>query len=212
MKTNCQETKIAYKSFLKHTEIFERLAQDVRREGDLSAAQQQLTELRSSTDALRERIDQVYLAEKIMGNNFLGMDLLEEIFEPSPEIVQELRHVPFLRETLESCKDTRVLFPHPGFSIANGKSNFGSDNLSISNNLDAEHGHLTNAPSFVTWHLVRKNVLPETLDKNLEEQLTLVPTDSQFCSTNTLYFLFSLFFEKTGVNFIPPYDTLIIRT
>lgn len=154
------------------------------------------------------------VARYIMGENFLGIEEVTQYFGhrfTNKELLQ-LEEIPFTMEKLEECKDNYILFP--GFDLENNRDlklkidqTMGFRTESYSRNpgnplIEKDSSLITPSQSFykkegvcLRWYLIRKEVIPESIDKKTyPEMIKTIPDDEESPNITELTYITSLFF------------------
>lgn len=129
-------------------------------------------------------------AQDIMGRNYFGIRQGVQYFHvnPTQDIVDALREVPFSRETLEDCKDTHVLVAIFPLSI-----------LDINGMIEQRIFVIRECPWYIKedfakdrgetgWCLVRKTPVPGSTSKEWDEQLALLGENEEIPSAQIMVY------------------------
>lgn len=146
-------------------------------------------------------------ARAIMGQNYLGVDQSIQHLKASPSKadLRTLEDVPFAENVLEACKDTHVLVAVLPMSVMGlwertkqTKHLFYSkdDPWYKSQAFAKEKGQ-------AGWHLVRKDIVPNSTSKTWQEQQSLLGKDDENPTARVLVYTVILTFLATGVKLLP---------
>ncbi|MCL5733064.1 MAG: hypothetical protein M1334_00125 [Patescibacteria group bacterium] len=163
---------------------------------DFDTALEKLKELKriSSPEPLREEGAEFQEAREILGKDLIGPEEIKKVFniELSPEEIEKVKDIPFSREELEKAKELgmmlvlRVDHDRGGSPLTisrlkemfNGGDTLGApgkkkDKIFYSKLGEGWYNNedfATKETAHLGWGLVAKSVLPETLNKNHEDQ------------------------------------------
>lgn len=143
-------------------------------------------------------------ARAIMGQNYIGVDKSIEHLKvtPSKADLKVLEEVPFSEAVLEACKDTHVLVAVLPMSVMSlwekTKHLFYSkdDPWYRKEGFAKEKGQ-------AGWHLVRKDIVPNSTSKTWQEQQSLLGKDDETPTARVLIYTVILTFLATGVKLLP---------
>jgi len=142
-------------------------------------------------------------AKRIMSKNFIGLEDIGEhaAITLSPEDLDFFSKIPYSEETLLKCQNTHILISGLSASI-----------LWVYINVPESRFHFDSDPwwfneSFATeirmkrgWHLIRRNVLPESINKPYEEKVRMVIEQGENVPTGCeLIFTMMLYYLTTGI-------------
>lgn len=140
----------------------------------------------------------------IMGKNYLGVDQSIQHLKvtPSKADLKVLEEVPFSEAVLEACKDTHVLVAVLPMSVMGlwekTKHLFHSkdDPWYRKESFAKDKGQ-------AGWHLVRKDIVPNSTSKTWQEQQSLLGKDDETPTARVLIYTVILTFLATGVKLLP---------
>ncbi len=140
------------------------------------------------------------LARAIMGANFFGIEEAIRHFgvSPSKPQIAHMAEIPFSKEVLQSAKDTHILvavFPMSTMEIRDKVQQglfYNREQLMYKNE---RFPHYKGAPE---WHLVRKEPVADSMDKDWKEQQELLSKDEYVCRGQVLVYTIIGHFLATG--------------
>ncbi len=139
-------------------------------------------------------------AQDIMGKNFLGIEKVIQHFSivPTQEEIAKLADVPFSKTILRERKDTHILVAVFPLSILDIRKKvernlFDSHNYAWYNNqaFAKEKGE-------TSWHLIRKDVVPESTNKTWQEQQALLDEKEGVPSARVMTYTIIGYYMSSG--------------
>lgn len=140
------------------------------------------------------------LARHIMGKNFLGMEetiRFLKVSKAEKKAMAKLTKIPFSEETLRHCKDTHVLVLDLGISILDlsKRLRMRFDSLAYSEGNKQAFARCTEA---CRWRLIKKEAVPNSFNKNWEEQLILLNKDEEVPEARQVAYMAVLYHLTNG--------------
>lgn len=143
-------------------------------------------------------------AKRIMGHHYLGIEHAIEHLKASPskQDLKLMEEVPFSEAVLEACKDTHILVAVLPMSVMGlwerTKHLFYSkdDPWYRKESFAKDKGQ-------AGWHLVRKDIVPNSMSKTWQEQQSLLGKDDETPTARVLIYTVILTFLVTGVKLLP---------
>lgn len=143
-------------------------------------------------------------ARAILGPNYIGVDKSIEYLKvtPSKADLKVLEEVPFSDAVLEACKDTHVLVAVLPMSVMGLWERtkhlfYAKDDAWYRNQAFAKD------KGQAGWHLVRKDIVPNTTSKTWQEQQALLGKDDETPTARVLIYTVILTFLATGLKLLP---------
>jgi hypothetical protein len=153
-------------------------------------------------------------AREIMGKNFLGIEEASQHFGVSfgKELVR-FDEIPFPETVLTECKDTHILFPGFPLTILDVRSKVSPDlfwrheSAWYNNQAFAKKDRVE-----LRWHLIRKDIVPESKSKTYQEQLAMLSEDEEVPRAREVVYMIILYFLATETrHFLTPVNRLFER-
>ncbi|MBU1091662.1 hypothetical protein KKA27_02275 [Patescibacteria group bacterium] len=138
-------------------------------------------------------------AREIMGKNFFGIEEANKHFRvnPSKKEAATLAEVPFTEGVLESCKDTHTLVAIFSMSILEVRKVDNSLFYSSSGGWYESEKFAKNKGT-VSWQLVRKTPVDDSMSKTWVEQQELLSKDEEAPSAQVMVYTIIGHYKNTG--------------
>lgn len=135
-------------------------------------------------------------AQEIMGMNFFGIEEAIKHFgvNPSKQQIAALAEVPFTEGVLSSYKDTHILVAVFPMSILDVRKVF---RASITGQW-YESKKFAKIKSAVSWQLVRKTPVEESMSKSWSKQQELLSKDDEIPSSHVMVYMIIGYYKNTG--------------
>lgn len=143
-------------------------------------------------------------ARAILGPNYIGVEKSIEHLKvtPSKADLKVLEEVPFSEAVLEACRDTHILVAVLPMSVMGLWERtkhlfYAKDDPWYRNQAFAKD------KGQAGWHLVRKDIVPNSTSKTWQEQQALLGKDDETPTARILIYAAILTFLATGVKLLP---------
>lgn len=145
--------------------------------------------------------DSLSRAKEIMGKNFLGAEEAIRFLranQAEEEAMKKLTEIPFSEPTLQECKNTHVLVLDLGLSILDIRQRV--DQKLFCSHEDAWYNNQAFAKliELAQWRLIRRDAIPNSFNKNWEEQLVLLAKNEEVPEARQIAYLAILYYLAKG--------------
>lgn len=137
-------------------------------------------------------------AREIMSKNFLGIEEAIQHFKVKLtfEAAEAFERIPFSEDVLMSCKDTHILVADFGLSLLEVRKRVDQKLFYAQDWYNSEKfAKLTDKPQ---WRLLRKTAVPDSFNKNWQEQQALLTKDEETPKARAMAYMIMLYYAETS--------------
>jgi hypothetical protein len=139
------------------------------------------------------------IARRIMGENFLGLPEVAQVFGLVSQALQDvLATIPFDEETLWICRKTHVPVADIGLSIIDVRECVKRGAFYSNEDAWFNTYEFAKRTEGVAWRLIRKTPVPNSVEKNLGDQKALIGEQDDVPTARQVVYAIILTFVTTG--------------
>lgn len=138
-------------------------------------------------------------AWKIMGKNVIDPEKVAKHLDVafSVEQLKQLANFPFSESALQECKDTHILVAGYPLSIMDIREK--ASKLFRSQDWYNDEKFATKEKVNLRWYLIRKDIIPDSINKRYQEQTALLTEDEEVPRACEMAYMIILYYRAKGI-------------